>query len=68
MNDTPFRNLPSLEPGHVWLAGAGPGDPGLLTLLAAKALGEADVIVHDALVNDACLQLARSGAMIEYAG
>ncbi|MGF0538303.1 uroporphyrinogen-III C-methyltransferase [Agrobacterium sp. ES01] len=68
MNDTPFRNLPSLEPGHVWLAGAGPGDPGLLTLLAAKALGEADVIVHDALVNDECLRLARSGATIEYAG
>jgi len=61
-------SLPALEPGHVWLAGAGPGDPGLLTLLAAKALSEADVIVHDALVNDDCLKLARSGAILEYAG
>lgn len=60
--------LPAIEPGHVWLAGAGPGDPGLLTLLAAKALSEADVIVHDALVNDDCLKLARSGAILEYAG
>ncbi|SIQ94618.1 uroporphyrinogen-III C-methyltransferase [Rhizobium sp. RU33A] len=61
-------SLPALQPGHVWLAGAGPGDPGLLTLLAAKALSEADVIVHDALVNDDCLKLARSGAILEYAG
>ncbi|QGG93100.1 uroporphyrinogen-III C-methyltransferase [Agrobacterium sp. MA01] len=61
-------SLPALESGHVWLAGAGPGDPGLLTLLAAKALSEADVIVHDALVNDDCLKLARSGAILEYAG
>lgn len=61
-------SLPALQPGHVWLAGAGPGDPGLLTLLAAKALSEADVIVHDALVNDDCLKLARSGATLEYAG
>ncbi|WP_230173345.1 uroporphyrinogen-III C-methyltransferase [Rhizobium sp. CECT 9324] len=72
MSDTTHLSLPSslpaIQPGHVWLAGAGPGDPGLLTLLAAKALSEADVIVHDALVNDECLKLARSGAMLEYAG
>ncbi|MBU3959417.1 MAG: uroporphyrinogen-III C-methyltransferase [Alphaproteobacteria bacterium] len=63
-----FSKLAKIMPGHVWLAGAGPGDPGLLTLLAAKALGEADVIVHDALVNDECLKLARPGALLEYAG
>lgn len=63
-----FSKLATIMPGHVWLAGAGPGDPGLLTLLAAKALGEADVIVHDALVNDECLKLARPGALLEYAG
>jgi len=68
MTEFPFSDLPAIEPGHVWLAGAGPGDPGLLTLLAAKALGEADVIVHDALVNEECLKLARPGASLEYAG
>lgn len=44
-------NGPILAPGHVWLAGAGPGDPGLLTLDAFAGLSQADVIVHDALVD-----------------
>ncbi|MBV2186333.1 MAG: uroporphyrinogen-III C-methyltransferase [Rhizobium sp.] len=68
MSFDPFSKLATIMPGHVWLAGAGPGDPGLLTLLVAKALAEADVIVHDALVNDECLKLARPGALLEYAG
>ena len=63
-----FAKLPEIEKGSVWLAGAGPGDPGLLTLLVAKALSEADVIVYDALVNDECLKLARPDAVLEYAG
>ncbi|MBP2312489.1 uroporphyrinogen-III C-methyltransferase [Azospirillum soli] len=59
----PFAaKLPVFEPGTVWLAGAGPGDPGLLTLLAAKALAEADAIVHDALVGDGILDMANPGA------
>ena len=46
------------EPGTVWLVGAGPGDPGLLTLHAAHALAEADVVLHDALVSPEILALA----------
>jgi uroporphyrin-III C-methyltransferase/precorrin-2 dehydrogenase/sirohydrochlorin ferrochelatase len=47
--------------GLVRLVGAGPGDPGLLTLHAARALAEADVILHDRLVSDEVLALARPG-------
>jgi len=61
MIETLFANLPSLEKGSVWLVGAGPGDPGLLTMLAVKAISEADVIVHDALVNSECLKDRTSG-------
>lgn len=56
--------LPDFQPGTVWLAGAGPGDPGLLTLLATKALAEADAIVHDALVDRAILDLANPAARL----
>ncbi|WP_208856437.1 uroporphyrinogen-III C-methyltransferase [Rhizobium mesoamericanum] len=68
MIEAAFSHLPALEPGSVWLVGAGPGEPGLLTLLAVKGLAEADVVVHDALVNSDCLTLARSDALLEYAG
>ena len=62
------RNLPDMKPGEVWLVGAGPGDPGLLTLHAVNALSQADVIVHDALVSNDCLGLAKPSAEVEYAG
>ena len=49
---------PVLEPGHVWLAGAGPGDPGCLTLDVLSALTQADALVHDALVSDEIIAVA----------
>ena len=45
-------NLPTFLPGSVWLVGAGPGDPGLLTVLALHGLRCADVIIYDALVSE----------------
>lgn len=48
--------------GHVMLVGAGPGDPGLLTLKAADALARADVVVHDGLVDDGVLALINPAA------
>jgi len=51
-----------LEPGHVWLAGAGPGDPGCLTVDVLSGLAQADTIVHDALVSAEVLALAAHGA------
>ena len=53
----------NFEPGTVWLVGAGPGDPGLLTLHAAHALAEADVVLHDALVSREILALARQARL-----
>jgi uroporphyrin-III C-methyltransferase len=50
--------------GKVWLIGAGPGDPELLTLKAARALGEADVLLVDDLANPAVLAHARPGARV----
>ncbi len=50
------------SPGRVTLVGAGPGDPELLTLRAARLLGRADVVLHDALIDRAVLDLARPDA------
>jgi uroporphyrin-III C-methyltransferase len=50
--------------GSVWLVGAGPGDPELLTIKALKALGRADVVVHDGLVSDEILELAPAAARL----
>ncbi|RPE71557.1 uroporphyrin-III C-methyltransferase [Pacificibacter maritimus] len=64
----PNENWPSIEAGWVWLCGAGPGDPGLMTLHAVNALRQADVIVYDALVAPEILDWARPEAEKIYAG
>src|SRR5215831_540207 len=66
--DVPGLEFPDLMPGSVWLVGAGPGDPGLLSLLAWQALRQADAVVYDALVDTRVLALARVGAELDYAG
>jgi uroporphyrin-III C-methyltransferase len=60
--------LPEFAPGSVWLVGAGPGDPGLLTLHAAHALASANVVLHDALVAPEILALAGRAARFEPVG
>lgn len=51
----PERSATSSAKGRVILVGAGPGDPGLLTLAAKEALDSADIILHDRLIGDAVL-------------
>ena len=67
-DNLPDGNWPVFEPGWVWLVGAGPGDPGLLTLHGLNALRQADVIIYDALVDKSILSWASANTEIEYAG
>ena len=56
------------RPGHVHFVGAGPGDPDLLTMKARRALDEADVVIHDRLISQPILELARREAIMIDAG
>ncbi len=68
MIDSARLHLAEFVPGSVWLVGAGPGDPGLLSVLALHALDHADSVVYDALVDPRIIELARPGAALEFAG
>ena len=58
----------SPEPGLVSLVGAGPGDPGLMTIKGMRCLAEADVVIYDFLANSVLLEKARPGCEILCAG
>jgi uroporphyrin-III C-methyltransferase len=60
--------FPVFAPGWVWLVGAGPGAPGLMSLLAYHAMQNCDVVVYDALVNPEMLRWVPEGIELEYAG
>jgi uroporphyrinogen III methyltransferase/synthase len=57
-----------VNPGTVYLVGAGPGDPGLLTVRGAELIGRADVILHDRLIPPGVLDRARPDAEIVFVG
>lgn len=65
--DDPFR-LSQRGPGKVFLVGAGPGDPGLLTVKACDALRRCDVVVYDYLVNEELLDYVRPDTEKIYVG
>ncbi|ACK86445.1 uroporphyrinogen-III C-methyltransferase [Methylorubrum extorquens] len=60
--------LPVFAPGSVWLVGAGPGDPGLLTVAALSALQTAEIVIYDALITDEILSLVPDRTALEFAG
>ena len=62
------EDFPVFENGWVWLVGAGPGAPGLMSLLCYHAMQNCDVVVYDALVNPDILRWVRVGTELEYAG
>jgi uroporphyrinogen III methyltransferase / synthase len=57
-----------VSPGTVYLVGAGPGDPGLLTVRAAELIARADVIMHDRLIPAGALDRARPDAELVFVG
>jgi uroporphyrin-III C-methyltransferase len=61
-------NYKSKRAGKVYLVGAGPGDPELLTLRAARVLASADFVLHDALVSQEVLAMASANAVLEDVG
>jgi uroporphyrin-III C-methyltransferase / precorrin-2 dehydrogenase / sirohydrochlorin ferrochelatase len=67
-SSTPLAETGSIQAGKVYLVGAGPGDPDLLTIKAQRLIQSADVLLHDDLVPEAILDLARPRAEIVNVG
>ena len=65
---TPISSAAASPVGICYLVGAGPGDPGLLTLRGLECLQQADVIIYDYLANPELLRHAKPGAECIYAG
>jgi uroporphyrinogen III methyltransferase / synthase len=61
-------SMAAARPGTVYLVGAGPGDPGLMTVRAVELIAAADVILHDRLIPDGALASAREDAELLYVG
>ncbi len=60
--------MEEVKPGTVYLVGAGPGDPELITLRGARILAAAQVVVYDALVQERLLEMAPKDAELVYMG
>lgn len=63
-----FKADSDFLPGTVWLVGAGPGDPELLTRKAERLIGQASVVFYDALVGEGVIELAAPGARLVHVG
>ncbi len=68
MNSENLIEVPKQAPGVVYLIGAGPGDPGLLTIRGKEALERADAVVYDRLAHPSLLDYARPDAERIYVG